>query len=122
MARARYERDTYFIKGWEAGTKGGRAEVVFATKEDRWGIKSPEVEDGELQFKPDPALSTLSEYALGVALPEAQTTAERLKEWAKRRDDIMDKPEIASNMRLITLPEYLMDMLKAEDPESVGTS
>jgi len=111
FASARYTRDSYFKNALK------KAEVIYATKEDQWGVHSPEEEDKELQFQPDPALRTLSAYALGVALPEAQTTAERLKEWAKRRNDIMDKPEIASNMHLITLPEYLMDMLKAEDPE-----
>lgn len=68
-------------------------------------------------FVPGRAIKPLAAYSLGIALPEAETTAERLLEWNNMRDENMESPEMVSNLHFVTLPELLMDLLEAEDPE-----
>lgn len=113
VTAARFPRETYYKN------KFSDSQVVFGTNTDSWGVTSTgnAPDDGADSFVPSRAIQQLAAYSLGLALPEAPTTAERLLELSKMREDIMESPAIVSNMRLISLPEYLMDMLKAEDPE-----
>lgn len=114
VTSAKFKREEYFRNKFK------NAKIVFGTKSDHWGVKllSKVLTAVVNAFLPQETITQIAAYAVGTPLPQGSSTQERLKKWAQMKDEIMENPAIAANMHLITLPEYLIDMLKSEDKNS----
>ena len=113
MTNAQFKRELYYKTSFK------QRSIVYGAEKSSWGTKQKNSQDPG-SFTTVQAINEIEKYTLGTPLPSGSNTQASLSEWVKMTEVIRNNPKMVSNMKLLSLTEYLTASMKSENSANSG--